>query len=161
GVWTVEIIPAEIQPPPRNPAGASGIRVRLGAGEVTNWGDATDLVFAFNEQALLGRHRLNARAPGPPVLIDHQRPTHADERIREQWDAAMVELESGGYRVIDVPLEAECLQVVDNARKGKNMFALGVLAWIYDRDLDRVRDEIAYAFRKKSEEVYEKNVLLL
>src|SRR5690606_7325021 len=59
GVWTVEIIPAEIQPPPRNPAGASGIRVRLGAGEVTNWGDATDLVFAFNEQALLGRHRLD------------------------------------------------------------------------------------------------------
>ena len=161
GVWTVEIIPAEIQPPPRNPAGASGIRVRLGAGEVTNWGDATDLVFAFNEQALLGRHRLNALAPGATVLIDDQWRTHADERIREQWDAAMVELESGGYRVIDVPLEAECLQVVDNARKGKNMFALGVLAWIYDRDLDRVRDEIAYAFRKKSEEVYEKNVLLL
>ena len=161
GVWTVEIIPAEIQPPPRNPAGASGIRVRLGAGEVTNWGDATDLVFAFNEQALLGRHRLNALAPGATVLIDDQWRTHADERIREQWDAAMVELESGGYRVIDVPLEAECLQVVDNARKGKNMFALGVLAWIYDRDLDCVRDEIAYAFRKKSEEVYEKNVLLL
>ena len=30
GVWTVEIIPAEIQPPPRIPEGASGNRIRLG-----------------------------------------------------------------------------------------------------------------------------------
>jgi len=38
GVWTVEIIPAEIQPPARSPAGASGNRVRLGTRPVTNWG---------------------------------------------------------------------------------------------------------------------------
>ena len=31
GVWTVEIIPAEIQPPERTPDGASGIRIRLGS----------------------------------------------------------------------------------------------------------------------------------
>jgi 2-oxoglutarate/2-oxoacid ferredoxin oxidoreductase subunit alpha len=30
GVWTVEIIPAEVEPPPRSIAGASGIRIRLG-----------------------------------------------------------------------------------------------------------------------------------
>src|SRR5690606_20757879 len=114
-----------------------------------------------NEQALLGRHRLGALAPGATVLIDDQWRTHADERIGAQWEAAQEELASGNYRFIDVPMEAECLQVVDNARKGKNMFALGVLAWIYDRDLERIREEIAFAFRKKSEEVYNKNVLLL
>ncbi|HEX8942352.1 MAG TPA: hypothetical protein VF785_04385, partial [Gemmatimonadaceae bacterium] len=32
GVWTVEIIPAEIQPPPRTPEGASGNRIRIGSG---------------------------------------------------------------------------------------------------------------------------------
>jgi len=47
GVWTVEIIPAEIQPPPRTPGAASGVRVRLGTGPVTNWGDAADMVIAF------------------------------------------------------------------------------------------------------------------
>ena len=30
GAWTVEIIPAEIQPPPRTPAGGSGNRIRIG-----------------------------------------------------------------------------------------------------------------------------------
>src|SRR5215208_8026728 len=44
GVWTVEIIPAEIQPPPRMPDGASGNRIRIGRGPVTNWGDAVQLV---------------------------------------------------------------------------------------------------------------------
>src|SRR5512143_1325068 len=57
GVWTVEIIPAEIQPPARSVAGASGNRIRLGAGRITNGGDQTDLVIAFNEQVLLGRVR--------------------------------------------------------------------------------------------------------
>src|SRR3990172_5586003 len=64
GIWTVEIIPAEIQPPPRTPPSASVNRVRLGTGRVTNWGDEAQLVVAFNEQVLLHRHRLEAPAPG-------------------------------------------------------------------------------------------------
>ncbi|HSJ09422.1 MAG TPA: 2-oxoacid:acceptor oxidoreductase family protein, partial [Longimicrobiales bacterium] len=161
GVWTVEIIPAEIQPPPRNPAGASGNRIRIGSSEVTNWGDETNLIVAFNEQALLGRHRLGALADDTIILVDAQWKTHADERIRDEWSAAMEELSARPYRIIEVPLESECLTVVENARKGKNMFALGMLAWIYSRDLDRIREEIAFTFRKKSEEVYQKNVALL
>ncbi|HEX6134817.1 MAG TPA: 2-oxoacid:acceptor oxidoreductase subunit alpha [Longimicrobiales bacterium] len=161
GIWTVEIIPAEIQPPPRIPAGASGIRIRVGSGPVTNWGDATNLMVAFNEQALLGRHRVGALAEDAIILLDDQWKTHADERIRGEWSAAMEELSTRSYRIIGVPLEAQCLTVVDNARKGKNMFALGMLAWIYGRDVDRIREEIAYTFRKKSEEVYQKNILLL
>jgi 2-oxoglutarate ferredoxin oxidoreductase subunit alpha len=56
GVWTVEIIPAEIQPPPRLPAGASGNRIRIGSIPVTNWGDTADVCIALNEQVLLARH---------------------------------------------------------------------------------------------------------
>ncbi|MGI9237303.1 MAG: DUF6538 domain-containing protein, partial [Woeseiaceae bacterium] len=55
GVWTVEIIPAEIQPPARERQGASGIRVRMGSRYVTNMGDAADLAIAFNEQVLYSR----------------------------------------------------------------------------------------------------------
>jgi 2-oxoglutarate/2-oxoacid ferredoxin oxidoreductase subunit alpha len=161
GVWTVEIIPAEIQPPPRSAPGASGNRIRIGSAPVTNWGDETNLVVAFNEQALLGRHRLGALADDAIVLIDNQWKTHGDERIREAWASGIAELSTKSYRIIEVPLEEQCLLLVDNAKKGKNMFALGMLAWLYDRDVDRIKDEIAFAFRKKSEEVYTKNVELL
>src|SRR3990172_6581914 len=68
GVWTVEIIPAEIQPPARSIAGASGNRIRLGSSPVTNGGDEADLVVAFNEQVLLGR--ITELKPGAIVLLE-------------------------------------------------------------------------------------------
>src|SRR5216683_6206745 len=39
GIWTVEIIPAEIEPPSRSRAGASGNRIRLASKQVTNAGN--------------------------------------------------------------------------------------------------------------------------
>jgi 2-oxoglutarate/2-oxoacid ferredoxin oxidoreductase subunit alpha len=161
GVWTVEIIPAEIQPPPRIPEGASGNRIRLGAGEVTNWGDETNLIVAFNEQVLLGRHRAGALARDAIVLIENLWETHENPDIRQAWVAAMAELASSAYRIIPVPMEEHCLTLVDNARKGKNMFALGLLACVYQRDMQRIEDQIAYAFRKKSEAVFDANIALL
>ncbi len=161
GVWTVEIIPAEIQPPPRIPAGASGNRIRIGSRPVTNWGDRTNLVVAFNEQVLLARHRLDALEDDAIILVEGMWKDHPDEDIRAQWAEAMEELSSRDYRIIEVPMEEQSLTVVDNPRRGKNMFVLGMLCFIYDRDLDLTRDQIAFAFRKKSEEVYRNNVALL
>jgi 2-oxoglutarate/2-oxoacid ferredoxin oxidoreductase subunit alpha len=161
GAWTVELIPAEIQPPPRIPAGASGNRIRIGSGPVTNWGDHTNLVVAFNEQVLLNRHRVDALAEDAVVLLESMWKDHADEVIRKQWSAAMNEISSKRYRVIEIPMDELCQTVVEDPRKGKNMFVLGVLSWIYERDLDLVRDQIAIAFRKKSEAIYESNVALL
>jgi 2-oxoglutarate ferredoxin oxidoreductase subunit alpha len=161
GVWTVEIIPAEIQPPPRTPEGASGNRVRIGSKPVTNWGDAVNLVVAFNEQVLLSRHRLGALAPDAIVLVENLWATHQNPDIQAAWTKAMDELSTTGYRIIPVPMEEQCLTIDDNPRKGKNMFALGLLARIYSRDLTRIEEQIAHAFRKKSEDVYQRNVALL
>lgn len=161
GVWTVEIIPAEIQPPPRVPEGASGIRIRIGSGQVTNWGDATNLLVAFNEQVLLARHRLGALAPNATILLENSWASHEDPAIRAAWQAAMEEIAGRGYRIVEVPMEEICLTVVDNPRKGKNMFALGMLAQVYDRDLERIFEQVAHAFRKKSEAVYQRNVDLV
>jgi 2-oxoglutarate ferredoxin oxidoreductase subunit alpha len=161
GVWTVEIIPAEIQPPPRIPEGASGYRIRIGSGPVTNWGDETQLVLAFNEQALLARHRLGALADDAVILLEDCWATHPDEDVQRAWTDALAELGTRNYTLILVPMDAQCRTLVDNPRKGKNMFALGVLACVYARDLERTRDQIAHAFRKKSEQVYANNVALL
>src|SRR5512134_4182886 len=68
GIWTVEIIPAEIQPPARSVAGASGIRIRMGSGPVTNGGDETNLVVAFNEQVLIGRVSAGELKPDATIL---------------------------------------------------------------------------------------------
>lgn len=161
GVWTVEIIPAEVQPPPRVPEGASGNRIRIGDRPVTNWGDQTDLVVAFNEQVLLSRHRVGALAPDATLLIEEMWATSDDPAIVAQWNAGLEELSGAGYRIIPVPMQEQCLTLMDDPRKGKNMFALGMLARIYGRDMERIREQIAHAFRKKSEAVYENSVALV
>jgi 2-oxoglutarate ferredoxin oxidoreductase subunit alpha len=73
----------------------------------------------------------------------------------------MEELSGGAYRIIPVAMQEQALTVVEDPRKGKNMFALGMLARIYGRDMERTREQIAHNFRKKSAKVYEKNVALL
>ena len=161
GVWTVEIIPAEVEPPPRSSAGASGIRIRLGDREVTNWGDETNVVVAFNEQVLLGRHWLRSLAPDAIILVDGLWAKHPDPDIRKQWADAMEELSAFDYTIIEVPMEEQSLTVVDNARKGKNMFALGLLCALFDRDVEKAKEQIAHAFRGKKKEVTEKSCELL
>ncbi|MFC1791536.1 2-oxoacid:acceptor oxidoreductase subunit alpha [Gemmatimonadota bacterium] len=161
GVWTVEIIPAEIQPPPRLPAGASGNRIRIGSIPVTNWGDRANVCVALNEQVLLARHRLGALEDDAIVLIENMWKDHGDEDIRQQWADAMEEISGANYRVIEVPMEEQCLTIVDNPRRGKNMFMLGMLCYVYDRDLELAASQIAHSFRKKAQEITDRNVELL
>jgi len=60
-----------------------------------------------------------------------------------------------------VPMEEQCLRVVDDARKGKNMFALGLLTEIYGRDVEQVREQIRQQFAGKAPEVARANCDLL
>lgn len=135
GVWTVEIIPAEIRPPARSVAGASGNRIRIGEKRVTNGGNETDLVIAFNEQVLLGRVRSKELKPGCTILLESMWRQSPDPKIRRSYVEAYEQLTAAGYRVYEIPMEDECHKLVSDTRKGKNMFALGILCSIYSLDL--------------------------
>jgi 2-oxoglutarate ferredoxin oxidoreductase subunit alpha len=161
GVWTVEIIPAEIQPPARSIAGASGNRIRLGSTAVTNGGDETDLVVAFNEQVLLGRVREGELKPGATILLECMWREHRDAGIRQAYLETYERLCNDGFDVIEIPMERECLKVVADARKGKNMWALGMLCSIYSLDVNLGREQVAFALKKKSAKVIEANQSLL
>lgn len=161
GVWTVEIIPAEIQPPARSRAGASGIRVRMGSQKVTNMGDHAQLVVAFNEQVLFGRVDQKAYKEGTFLLIENKWKDDPTEKIRNEYNEALVNFKRLGAVVYEVPMEQECLKIVRNARKGKNMWVLGMLSYIYSRDLDKAEAQIKRIFQKKSDAIIESNINLL
>jgi 2-oxoglutarate ferredoxin oxidoreductase subunit alpha len=161
GIWTTEIIPAEIRPPARSVAGASGNRIRIGAGPVTNGGDETDLVIAFNEQVLLGRVRGNQLKPGCTILLENMWRASPDAKIAASYIDTHDRLLKAGYRVREIPLEAECRRHVADPRQGKNMFALGMLCSIYSLDLQVAREQIALTFGKKDRGVIAQNVTLL
>lgn len=161
GVWTVEIIPAEIQPPARSVAGASGNRIRVGSSRVTNGGDQADLVVAFNEQVLLGRLQAGEIRQGGIILLENKWANDPDSQIAQSFHEVRQRLQTDGYRVYEVPMEEECLKHVADARKGKNMFVLGLLNGIYGQDIEISRQQIAQTFRKKGEKVIQSNVRLL
>ncbi len=161
GVWTVEIIPAEIRPPARSVAGGSGNRIRVGSGRVTNGGNETDLVVAFNEQVLLGRVRSGELKPGCFILLESMWRDSKDAAIVASYTETYNELVAAGFKVYEIPMERECRKIVPDARRGKNMFALGMLCNIYSFDLPLAREQIALTFGKKDASVIQTNVKLL
>jgi 2-oxoglutarate ferredoxin oxidoreductase subunit alpha len=161
GIWTTEIIPAEIRPPARSVAGASGNRIRIGAGYITNGGDETDLVVAFNEQVLLGRVRARQLKPNATILMENIWRTHADPKIVASYVETHDALVAAGYRVFEIPMELECRAIVSDPKRGKNMFALGMLCRLYSLDLKLAVEQIEMTFGKKDRRVVDANIELL
>jgi 2-oxoglutarate ferredoxin oxidoreductase subunit alpha len=161
GVWTVEIIPAEIQPPARSIAGASGNRIRIGTRRVANGGNEADLVVAFNEQVLLGRVRERELKPGCIILLESMWRDHPDAGIAAAYRETCGQLVRDGYDLREIPMEQECKRLVSDPRRGKNMFVLGMLCSLYSLDLQLARDQVAFIFGKKDQKVVKSNVALL
>ena len=163
GVWTVEIIPAEIEPPARSRAGASGIRVRFGTKPVTNMGDQADLVVAFNEQVLYSRIDQDALRPGTRLLIDDKWAQHREPAIQQDYAKALDDFRQRGFEIHEVPIESETMKVTETPQRGKNMWVLGLLCAIYSRDLEPVFDEVRHIFerRRKGQDVIDFNHKLL
>ena len=88
GIWTTEIIPAEIRPPARSVAGASGNRIRIGANYITNGGDQTDLVVAL---AQTGRV-LNIKKP---QFLSPSQVAHIVEKFREAGNEQLILCDRG------------------------------------------------------------------
>lgn len=161
GIWTVEIIPAEIQPPARSIDGASGNRIRVANHRVTNGGDEADLAVAFNEQVLLGRLRANELKPGSIILLEDKWRSDDNPAIVASYISVYDELIEREFKVYEIPMEVECLKIVSDAHRGKNMFVLGLLSSIYSLDMDVAREQIRFIFAKKGDLVITANQKLL
>jgi 2-oxoglutarate ferredoxin oxidoreductase subunit alpha len=163
GLWTVEIIPAEIEPPSRSRAGASGIRVRFGSGPIGNMGDQADVVVAFNEQVLYSRIDQDALRRGTLLLIDDKWAESASAPVREAYAKALEDFQLRGFDVREIPIEQETARIVDDPRRGKNMWVVGLLCALYERDLELAKAEIHDVFtrKRKGGNVIEQNHRLL
>jgi len=156
GLWTVEIIPSEIRPPPHTTGSASGNRIRLAErSRVTNAGNRANVVLAFNEMALLSRLQAQSLADGVLVLIDDQWATHDMEQYQRSYREVLDQCRAQGAKIIEVPLERETLRYVEDAQRGKNMFAVGILCALYSKEPSVLEGVIRDIFKDKSSEVVE------
>ena len=160
-VWTVEIIPAEIEPPVRVAAGASGNRIRLGSFPINNAGDEADLVIGFNEQVLMGGMSAGKFKPGTRILLENVWATHSDPSIVGAYAEMVKKLRDEGNELYEIPMEEECKKYVQDPRRGKNMFVVGMLCNIYSLDPEQARREVKNRFKKKGEKLIKPNIDLL
>lgn len=161
GLWTIELIPSEIQPPPHSIGSASGNRIRLAESFVTNGGNESQVVFAFNEQALLSRIRAATLADDVLVLIDNIWADSHSQQIRNDYHEILDSIRERGGSVIELPLEEETRKVVEDPRRGKNMWVLGLLGNLYSLELETLKDIVHKTFAKKSDDIVQKNITLL
>ena len=160
GVWTLEIIPAEIEPPHRSRSGASGNRIRFGTRAITNMGETAQVVVAFNEQVVFSRIRDGALGPGTLIFLESAWNEDPDPEVRMSYADAVAEFRQLGFEVREVPMERQCLEIVEDARRGKNMWAVGMLCAVYERDMALLEAEITRRFGRKGEAVVASNLAL-
>ncbi len=160
-LWTVEIIPSEIQPPPHTTGAASGNRIRLADHPVGNGGDRAQLVLAFNEMALLSRLEAGAVADDATVIIDSQWADSDDPRIRRSYRDILAGMRRRGATVHELPIEAQARDAGAGARHGKNMWALGLLAFLYARDEELIDAAVRRLFAGKDAALVELNLRLV
>ena len=147
--------PADIRAPQGSLTGVSGFQVHVGAGQVYTPGDQCDVLVAMNAAALKTQYRY--AKPGAAIIIDTDSFGPKDlQKAAFQGDDYLGEMGIDPDRVIACPLTTmvkDCLREsgmdVKSILKCRNMFALGLVCWLFDRDLDIAFNFLREKFAKK------------
>ena len=155
GISTFPDYPADIRAPQGSLTGVSGFQVHIGAGKVYTPGDKCDVLVAMNAAALKTQYRY--AKPGATIIIDTDSFGPKDlEKAQFQTEDYLGEMNIDPDRVIQCPLTTmvkDCLtdsgMDMKAMMKCRNMFALGLVCWLFDRDLNLVANFLKEKFAKK------------
>jgi 2-oxoglutarate ferredoxin oxidoreductase subunit alpha len=156
-IATFPDFPAEIRAPAGSLAGVSGFQLHFSSGDIHTPGDAPDVLVAMNPAAL--KANLRDLVPGGTLIVNVG--TFTDANLRKAGytsnpleDPAL----ASHYRLYGVDitrltnaaLESTSLSPKEKARC-KNFFALGLMFWIYSRDVEREVRQIRGKFGRNAE----------
>ncbi len=158
--------PADIRAPQGSLTGVSGFQVHIGAEQVYTPGDLCDVLVAMNAAALKTQYRY--AKPDAAIIIDTDSFGPKDlEKAQYQTADYLGEMGIDPDRVIACPLTSmvkDCLSDsgmdAKSVSKCRNMFALGLVCWLFDRDLDVAFNFLREKFAKKPE-VAEANIKVI
>jgi len=157
--------PAEIRAPIGATFGVSAFQIYFGAEDVTTAGDELDVLVAMNPAALVTNiHNL---VEGGLVIVDSGAFT-AKNLAKAKY--ASNPLEDGSlarYRVLDIDISKQVLSAVEPfglghkaALRCKNMWTLGLVMWLFDRDRAPTIESLKAKFASKPE-IAEANIAAL
>jgi 2-oxoglutarate ferredoxin oxidoreductase subunit alpha len=146
--------PAEIRAPKGTVAGVSGFQVHIGQTDILTPGDNADVLVAMNAAAL--KANINFVLRGKTIIVD------IDNCKKKDWEKAGFTsdpLQDGtldGFNLIEAPITSltkEALKDIglDNKvmLRSKNMFALGMVYWMFSRPLEHTENFLNTKFEAK------------
>lgn len=147
--------PSEIRAPQGTVGGVSGFQVQFGKKKITTPGDLAHVLVAMNPAAI----KANAAfmSPGGTIIFDVDSFSEKNlEKAQFATNDPFAELKLDDFVKVPVPITSmtkESLKDLELDNKSvlrcKNMFALGLICWIFDRPLDYIEGFIQKKFGKK------------
>jgi 2-oxoglutarate ferredoxin oxidoreductase subunit alpha len=159
--------PAEIRAPQGSLPGVSGYQLRFSSDRIFTPGDVCDVLVAMNAAAL--KTNLHGLKPGGRIIANEDgfdaknlRLANYPEGVNPLEDESL-----GNYEVIRMDVTKMTREALKDITMGikekdraKNMFVLGFLYWMYNRDMENTISFIKEKFGKKPE-IFESNVKAL
>lgn len=155
GISTFPDYPADIRAPQGSLTGVSGFQVHIASGKAYTPGDKCDVLVAMNAAALKTQYKF--AKPQATIIIDTDSFGPADLKKAEfKTEDYLGEMGIDQDRVVACPITQmvkDCLadSGLDNKSvlKCRNMFALGIVCWLFNRNLDFVTAFLREKFAKK------------
>lgn len=145
--------PAEIRAPAGTTFGVSAYQINLGAGPITTAGDAPQVLVAFNPAAL--KVSLPLIAPNALILLNTDTFTQRSLGKAGYTDDPRQTGVLDGYQIVPLDVTRQTLEAVkefglskSDAGRCKNFYALGVLLWMFGRDLQTIERWVQQRFAK-------------
>ena len=157
--------PADIRAPQGSLTGVSGFQVHIGAEKVLTPGDKCDVLIAMNPAALKTQYKFcTSRSI---IIVDTDSFKEADLKKAEFQTNDPFEEMGIKNEVISAPITSMCVDALKDSGldfkssvRCKNMFALGLVCWLFDRNVPYAEEMLRQKFAKKPE-IAEANIKVL
>ncbi|HLF71457.1 MAG TPA: 2-oxoacid:acceptor oxidoreductase subunit alpha, partial [Dehalococcoidia bacterium] len=165
-ISTIPDIPAEIRAPQGSLPGVSAFQVSFSSFDIYTPGDQPDVLVAMNPAAL--KVHLPDLPRGAMLIVNTDEFNEANLKKAGYTSNPLEDGSLSSYRVFPVPigkLNSRALQDFGlNAQevdRSKNMFALGLMLWMYSRSMDTTIKYVNERFGKRNPKVAEANIATL
>jgi len=152
-VATFPDFPAEIRAPRGTQAGVSGFQVQFASHEVHTAGDTLDALIAMNPAALVTNYQ--DLRPGGLIVVDEDSFEKKDLKLANLSTDPLEEPWVENYRLAKVPITkltrkavSELGLSVKESDRSRNFFAMGLVYWLYGREMDATLRFIKNKFGK-------------
>jgi 2-oxoglutarate/2-oxoacid ferredoxin oxidoreductase subunit alpha len=152
---TLPDFPAEIRAPAGSLPGVSGFQLHFADHDILTPGDAPEVLVAMNPAAL--KANLRDLAPGGTLIVNSDAFTSAGLKKAHYASNPLEDGSLEGCQVFQVPLTSLTLGALKTftelskkeKERAKNMFALGLMCWMYTRPLEPTVEWLQVKFRSR------------